>query len=547
VRTISVPPGGTAKTTFEITCRPIPRRIEYTIQFSGDIVSDPIPTRFYPGEEFAGFAIENVRLTLPAGPLLAAAGPGGRFPNSDNCTRSDPALPEFNLPAGDPNRLNTWGGNSGTYVGVLHGFLARTEGFQLGNTHIDFQGVFVPDPANPTQTKKDLNLAANNFPSEPLIQEGPSTVLPFTRVQALTSRPVGRSAGGSLHHLHDHRDAPMISRRSTEPASRSQGFATAPRSVRSHRLQDAQKLLRLGTHSSGACAVLVMAVIVMVAACSGSSGSSGLTAPEDSPPADEPTGNLIVYVQSSGPDDPGLFTVRVDTDLSGSVEAEFPAEFLGLFAGDHIVTILMPPNCASSGPSIRTVRVPSGRTANVIFEITCTAIPVKVEYTIQLQGDINSDLLTVRFPSGQPFAAASIEGVRLTFPSGILTGSGPDGRFNGSGCTRTEPGVDPNRLNSWGRNAGTYQGRLSLFLAPGDGFVLGQAHIDFQGHLVQEGSSEPGPFTNVAVNQFPSLPPTQAGPSTVLTFRNAQALTGSLGPEPGADPCVTFTITATPR
>jgi hypothetical protein len=303
--------------------------------------------------------------------------------------------------------------------------------------------------------------------------------------------------------------------------------------------------------SISACASLV-AVLVGAIACSGSSGSGEPTAPGEvpsPPPADQRPGTLEVTVRSTGVDVPIAYSVRVDggATLAAGAPDPFPATFAGLFAGDHIVQIFTPPNCSPTGPPVRTVTIPASGTVRLTFDVSCTALQGKLDYTLQIEGDLVAGPLLARFAPGQIFASYTVENVRLTLPAGILSGAGPDGRFSGSGCTYTEPGVDPNRENTWGRNAGTYQGRLNGFLLPTEGFVGGQSHIDFQGFLVKEDASTPPVFLNLAVNQFPAQPLKQSGASTALSFRNAQALTGFQSADGGADPCVRFTVTATPR
>jgi hypothetical protein len=52
-------------------------------------------------------------------------------------------------------------------------------------------------------------------------------------------------------------------------------------------------------------------------------------------------------------------------------------------------------------------------------------------------------------------------------------------------------------------------------------------------------------FVNVAVNHATTS--SASGDVFVLSFTNATALVGANSPDPLADPCVSFSITATPQ
>ena len=137
-------------------------------------------------------------------------------------------------------------------------------------------------------------------------------------------------------------------------------------------------------------------------------------------------------------------------------------------------------------------------------------------YTLRFSGDITSGSLgPVALNPNNPWRGISIGNATLTLPvSTDLAGCGSDG-------------------TNWGGNAGIWTGDL-VIQQRGD-----FTHLGFQ---VSVGGSI---TLNLAVNDPGTS--SASGGQFFLKFVNAKAYVGATSPDPAADPCVTFTVTATPQ
>ena len=87
-----------------------------------------------------------------------------------------------------------------------------------------------------------------------------------------------------------------------------------------------------------------------------------------------PPGNLQVNTSTTGSGlDPDGYTATVDGATSKAVAINGSVTFTGLSAGSHSVVLSgVASNCTVSGGTSRTVTVPSGGTATVSYSVTCT-------------------------------------------------------------------------------------------------------------------------------------------------------------------------------
>ena len=138
-------------------------------------------------------------------------------------------------------------------------------------------------------------------------------------------------------------------------------------------------------------------------------------------------------------------------------------------------------------------------------------------YKLTFTGDIQSGPLgPIALNPNNPWRGVSIGNATLTLPvSTDLAGCGLD------------------RTN-WGGDAGIWMGGLVI-----------QQRGDFT-HLGFQVSVNGSVTLNLAVND-PSATSSASGVQFFLKFFNAKAYLGASSPDPAADPCVTFTVTATPQ
>jgi hypothetical protein len=90
------------------------------------------------------------------------------------------------------------------------------------------------------------------------------------------------------------------------------------------------------------------------------------------------TGLIAIATTTTGQDlDPDGYHISLDGTTDLPVEADATLTFASVEEGDHEVTLLgIAPNCAVQGaPATRAVTVVARDTAEVAFEVACTAIP----------------------------------------------------------------------------------------------------------------------------------------------------------------------------
>ena len=150
--------------------------------------------------------------------------------------------------------------------------------------------------------------------------------------------------------------------------------------------------------------------------------------------------------------------------------------------------------------------------------LLATASSSKTLYFLTFSGDIQSGPLgPIALNPNNPWVGLNLNSATLTLPSGEL---------HGSGC----PGVG---TTNWGGNVGPWTGDLDI-RQKGN-----LTHLGFQ-------VSVAGSITlNLAINH--NATSSTSGGKFLLTFTNARAYLGASSPDPAADPCVTFTVTATPQ
>jgi Tol biopolymer transport system component len=105
------------------------------------------------------------------------------------------------------------------------------------------------------------------------------------------------------------------------------------------------------------------------------SGGGDVTAPT--------TGSLEVTTATTGPEPDGDgYAVSVDGDAESQLGANASLQRDNLEAGDHSVQLTgMAANCTLAGENPRTVGIPAGETASVIFQLTCVATTGSLQIT----------------------------------------------------------------------------------------------------------------------------------------------------------------------
>src|SRR2546429_18439 len=100
------------------------------------------------------------------------------------------------------------------------------------------------------------------------------------------------------------------------------------------------------------------------------------------------TGDLTVNATTTGDNQPGSYTVKVDEGLSRTIAANGAGTtYSGLPAGDHVVALTdVPTNCTVSGGASQTATVPAGGAATAAFTINCTALTGSLAVTTSTTG-----------------------------------------------------------------------------------------------------------------------------------------------------------------
>src|SRR5438094_5322864 len=135
------------------------------------------------------------------------------------------------------------------------------------------------------------------------------------------------------------------------------------------------------------------------------------------------TGDLTVNATTTGDNQPGSYTVKVDAGLSRTIAANGAGTaYSGLPAGDHTVALTdVPANCTVSGGASKTVTVPAGGAATAAFTISCTALTGNLTVSTTTTGaNLDPDGYTFAVDGGTPQPI----GINATIPlTGIPTGS----------------------------------------------------------------------------------------------------------------------------
>ena len=122
-----------------------------------------------------------------------------------------------------------------------------------------------------------------------------------------------------------------------------------------------------------------------------------------------PPGNLTVSASTSGSSlDPDGYTVTVDGGSPQALAINGSVSYTNLTAGNHTVAISgVAANCAVSGGTSQTVNVPSGGTATTTFTVTCTTPPGNLTVSASTSGSsLDPDGYTVTVDGGSPQALA---------------------------------------------------------------------------------------------------------------------------------------------
>ena len=122
-----------------------------------------------------------------------------------------------------------------------------------------------------------------------------------------------------------------------------------------------------------------------------------------------PPGNLTVSASTSGSNlDPDGYTVTVDGGSPQALAINGSVSYTNLSAGNHTVAISgVASNCTVSGGTSRTVSVPSGGTATTTFTVSCVTPPGNLTVSASTSGSsLDPDGYTVTVDGGSAKALA---------------------------------------------------------------------------------------------------------------------------------------------
>src|SRR2546425_8996645 len=121
------------------------------------------------------------------------------------------------------------------------------------------------------------------------------------------------------------------------------------------------------------------------------------------------SGNLDVTTSTSGPNQPGGYTVSVDGSVTQPIAANGSVTFTNLSADNHSVALTnVAANCSVSGANPQTVTVPSGGTATTSFTVSCVTPLGNLTVSTSTTGsNLDPDGYTVTVDSASPQAIES--------------------------------------------------------------------------------------------------------------------------------------------
>src|SRR3989440_4762343 len=150
------------------------------------------------------------------------------------------------------------------------------------------------------------------------------------------------------------------------------------------------------------------------------------------------SGYLTVNATTTGDNQPGSYTVKVDGGSSRTIAANGAGTtYSGLPAGDHTVALAdVPANCTVSGGPSKTVTVPAGGAATAAFTVRCTALTGSLTVHTATSGPNAPSGYTVTVDGNQSRNIGPSDNVTYT---GLGTGSHAV-RLNGvpSNCSVSE-------------------------------------------------------------------------------------------------------------
>src|SRR6266496_2756500 len=154
-----------------------------------------------------------------------------------------------------------------------------------------------------------------------------------------------------------------------------------------------------------------------------------------------PPGNLTVSTNTTGSSlDPDGYTVTVDGGSPQTIGINASVSYTNLSAGNHTVAISgVAGNCTVSGGTSQTVNVPSGGTATTTFTVTCTTPPGNLTVSTGTTGSsLDPDGYTVTVDGGSPQAIginASVSYTNLSAGNHTVAISGVAANCSVSGGT----------------------------------------------------------------------------------------------------------------
>jgi len=154
-----------------------------------------------------------------------------------------------------------------------------------------------------------------------------------------------------------------------------------------------------------------------------------------------PPGNLTVSTSTTGSSlDPDGYTITVDGGSPQSVGINASVSYTNLTPGNHTVAISgVAGNCTVSGSTSRTVSVPSGGTATTTFTVTCVTPPGNLTVSTSTTGSsLDPDGYTITVDGGSPQSVginASVTYTNLAAGNHTVAISGVAGNCTVSGST----------------------------------------------------------------------------------------------------------------
>src|SRR5437867_2687697 len=439
-RTVNVPSGGTATTTFTVTCSTPPGNLTATTSTSGSNVDPDGYTVAVDGGPGQAISI-NGSITFTG--LAAGSHDVGLGAVAANCTVSGGTTQSVSVPSG------------GTATAAFSVSCAATTGdltvtTNTSGSNLDPDGYTVTVDGGSPQA-----IGINASVTYTSLAAGNHTV-------AISGVAANCSVSGGTSHTVSVPSGSTATTTFTITCTTPPGNLTVSASTSGSSLDPDGYTVTVDGGSPQALAINgsvsytnltagnhTVAISGVAANCAVSGGTSqtvsapsgGTATTTFTVTCTTPPGNLTVSASTSGSSlDPDGYTVTVDGGSPQALAINGSVSYTNLTAGNHTLAISgVASNCTVSGGTSQTVNVPSGGTATTTFTVTCTTPPGNLTVSASTSGSsLDPDGYTVTVDGGSPQALAingSVSYTNLTAGNHTLAISGVAGNCAVSGGT----------------------------------------------------------------------------------------------------------------